>query len=177
MTALPGAGPALEYDRARVAAGEVWRLATAQLVHWTPRMALADLGMILVLGAWLESQGRRRAVALALALAAVLTLAGVVLVLPHLLRYRGSSGPASALFVLTALEIARRPSRRGARGLALLSLVLFAVKVIWETITGQALFAGGLPVGVDVVPLAHLLGALAGAGVAATPPTVGGATP
>lgn len=163
VTALPGAGPALEYDRARVAAGEVWRLATAQLVHWTPRMALADLGVILVLGAWLESRGRRRAVVLALALAAGLALAGVAVALPHLARYRGSSGPASALLVLAALEIARPPSRRGERALALLALALFAVKVTWETVTGQALFAGRLPVGVDVAPLAHLLGGVAGA--------------
>ena len=41
---------ALEYERTRVATGEVWRLLSGQLVHWTPRMAAFDLGGALVQG-------------------------------------------------------------------------------------------------------------------------------
>jgi rhomboid family GlyGly-CTERM serine protease len=162
LVALPGSGEALEYDRARVAAGEVWRLATAQAVHWTPRMALADLGAILVLGAWLERSGQRKRMLVATFLGAALALAGVALLLPRLALYRGSSASASALFVLAALEIVRHPPRRGARALALAALLLFAAKVAWEALTGQPLFAAPLPPGVAVVPLAHLLGGAAG---------------
>jgi membrane associated rhomboid family serine protease len=128
-------------------------------------MALADLGAILVLGAWLERNGQRKRMLLATFLGAALALVGVVLLLPHLVLYRGSSASASALFVLTALEIAHhppRPPRRGARALALLALALFAAKVAWEAFTGQPLFAAPLPPGVAVVPLAHLLGGAAG---------------
>ncbi len=169
LAALPGSGEALEYDRARVAAGELWRLATAQAVHWTPRMALADLGAILVLGAWLERNGQRKRMLLACLLGATLTLAGVALLLPHLALYRGSSASASALFVLTALEIVRHPPRRGARALALLALLLIAAKVAWEMLTGEALFAAPLPPGIAVVPLAHLLGGAAGVVAAVLP--------
>lgn len=69
----PGAGAVLQYDRQLVAAGEAWRLVTAQLVHWTPRMTLTDLGALLVLGGWLETDGRRRQVAAALAAALAVT--------------------------------------------------------------------------------------------------------
>ncbi len=162
LAIVPGSGELLEYDRARVAAGELWRLATAQAVHWTPRMALADLGTILLLGAWLERSGERKRMLLATFLGAALALAGVALLLPHLALYRGSSASASALFVLTALEALRHPPRPGSRALALLALLLFAAKVAGEAIAGQPLFAAPLPPGVAVVPLAHLLGGAAG---------------
>lgn len=169
LAIVPGSGEALEYDRARVAAGELWRLATAQAVHWTLRMALADLGAILVLGAWLERNGQRKRMLLAIFLGAALAIAGVALLLPHLALYRGSSASASALFVLTALEVACHSPRRGARSLALLALFLIAAKVAWEAFTGNPLFAAPLPSGVAVVPLAHLLGGAAGGLAAALP--------
>lgn len=169
LAIVPGSGEILEYDRARVAAGELWRLATAQAVHWTPRMALADLGTILALGAWLEWSGERIRMLLATFLGAALAIAGVALLLPHLALYRGSSASASALFVLAALEIARHSPRPGARALALLALLLFAAKIAWEMLTGQPLFAAPLPPGVAVVPLAHLLGGAAGVAAGAFP--------
>src|SRR5262245_50463251 len=87
----------LQYDRARVEAGEVWRLLTGQMVHWTARMAALDLGMVLGLGAWLEARGERRSAGLALLLGAGLTALAVHVLSPRLLFYRGSSGLASVL--------------------------------------------------------------------------------
>lgn len=159
---VPGSVEALQYDRAGVGAGEVWRLLTGQLVHWTARMALADLGVLLGLGAWLETRGEGRRLVLTLGLGALLTAVAVHLLSPDLLVYRGSSGLASALFVLTALHLARSTDR-GPRALALLAVALFLAKAAWETVTGEALFAGPLAPGVRVVPLVHLLGGLAGA--------------
>ncbi len=153
---------ALEYDRARVTAGAIWLLFSGQLAHWTARMALLDLGMLAGLGAWLEARGERRELVLALGLGATATALAVHALSPDLLLYRGSSGLASALFVLAALRLART-SQGTARLLALLVLALFLAKAAWESHTGQALFAGPLAPGVRVVPLVHLLGGLAGA--------------
>jgi Rhomboid family len=150
-------GAALQYERS----GEPWRLLTGQMVHWTPRMALFDLGMLLGLGAWLEIRGDRRLEAAALGLGAVLT-AVAVLVSPDLLVYRGSSGMASALFVLVAFRIADSPDA-WTRALAATAVALFLAKAAFESLAGQTLFAGDLPEGVRVVPLVHLLGGLAGA--------------
>ena len=147
---------ALEYQR-----GEAWRLLTGQMIHWTPRMALFDLGMLLGLGAWLEIRGDRRLAASGLALGAILTALAVHLS-PDLFQYRGSSGIASALFVLGAFRIADSPDR-WTRGLAMSTVALFLAKAAFETLAGQALFAGELPEGVRVVPLVHLLGGLGGA--------------
>jgi hypothetical protein len=154
-------GSALEYERS----GEVWRLLTGQMVHWTPRMAFFDLGMLLGLGAWLEIRGDRRLAAAALALGAVLTSVAVYLS-PDLSLYRGSSGMASALFVLAAFRMADS-SEPWTRALAVSAVALFLAKAAFESLAGQTLFAGDLPQGVRVVPLVHLLGGLAGAVAAA----------
>jgi hypothetical protein len=126
-------------------------------------MAVADLTVVFFLGLWLESRGRRRGLLLALGLGALLVAAGVQLLRSDLTLYRGSSGLASALFVLTALEAMRPPARRAARVLAACALALFVAKVVWETAGGTPLFAGALSDGVAAIPLVHLLGGIAGA--------------
>lgn len=153
-------GASLQYERYRVAEGEAWRLLTGQWVHWTPRMAFFDLGMLLGLGAWLEIRGDRRLAAVALVLGAVLTAVAVHLS-PDLLVYRGSSGAASALFILAALRVADSPDP-WTRTLAMSAVALFLGKAAFESLTGQTLFAGELPQGILVVPLVHLLGGCGG---------------
>ncbi|HEV8579073.1 MAG TPA: rhomboid family intramembrane serine protease [Thermoanaerobaculia bacterium] len=154
-----------QYDRARVEAGEIWRLLTGQMLHWTARMAALDLGMLLVLGGWLEMWGDRRSAALALLLGAGSTALAVHFLSPRLSSYRGSSGLASALFILAALRVVR--SAQGApRALALLAMGMFLAKAAWELVTRQTIFAGPLPAGVEVVPLVHLFAGLAGAAAA-----------
>jgi rhomboid family GlyGly-CTERM serine protease len=152
---------ALEYDRLRVGEGEAWRLLTGQIVHWTARMAAFDLVMLLGLGVWLEIRGDRRLAAVALALGGGLTALAVHAFSPDLLVYRGSSGAASALFVLAAVRVAAS-SDPWPRVLALAAVALFLAKAVFEQFYGQTLFAGPLPQGVRVVPLVHLLGGLGG---------------
>ena len=152
---------ALEDDRTRVAAGEVWRLLTGQLVHWTPRMAALDVGMVLGLGIGLELRGDRRLLMASLALGAGLTALAVHALSPDLMVYRGSSGIASTLFVLAAIRAAQTPDPQ-IRALAIVAVGLFLGKAAFEFLVGQMLFAGPLPQGVRVVPLVHLLGGLGG---------------
>ena len=151
----------LEYDRTRVAAGEAWRLLTGQLVHWTPRMAAFDIGMLLGLGAWLEARGDRGLMITGLALGGGLTALAVHTLSPGLQVYRGGSGVASALFVLAAVRVAETPDPR-LRTLAIAAIALFLAKATFEALAGQTLFAGPLPPGVHVVPLVHLLGGIGG---------------
>ena len=158
---IPGAGELLQYERAAVESGEHWRLLTGQLAHWTPRMATADLLVLLITGAWLESRSRRL-VAWTFLTTGLLVGIAVHVWMPELLLYRGSSGIASGLFVVVALDIFGSPARPWMRHLALASLLLFGAKTAWETATGAALVAGQLPPGVLVVPTVHLVGALAG---------------
>jgi rhomboid family GlyGly-CTERM serine protease len=158
----------LEYYRIRVGEGEAWRLLTGQIVHWTARMAAFDLGMLLGLGVWLEVRGDRRLAAMALTLGGGLTALAVHALSPDLLVYRGSSGAASALFVLAAVRIADS-SDPWARIPALTAVALFLAKAVFEQLSGQTLFAGSLPPGIHVVPLVHLLGGIGGLAAGAFP--------
>ena len=154
---VPGAGPLLEYDRSRVATGEAWGLLTCQLVHWSARLALLDLGAVFLLGVWIESRSRvllaRTCLGTSLAVGA-----GVHFLAPQITTYRGASGLASALFVLVALLAWNDRALPRQRALAGAAIVLFLMKVGWETASGDVIFAGPLPIGVAVVPVAHLLG-------------------
>jgi rhomboid family GlyGly-CTERM serine protease len=165
----PGAGEMLQYDRSRVLSGEIWRILTGQLAHWTPRMALADLAMVLLLGIWLE-RSRRGALAAACLGGLVAVGAGIHLLAPEVAVYRGTSGLATTLFVLAVLGAARDNPRPATFGLAVGALGLLAGKLLWEVATGAALAAGDLPPGVTVLPLAHLLGAIAAVPVFALAP-------
>jgi rhomboid family GlyGly-CTERM serine protease len=157
---IPGTGELFQYERARVLAGEAWRPLTGQLAHWTPRMAFADLVVVMLLGVWLER--RRRGLLAAASLAGLVTVgAGILVLAPEVEVYRGASGLATTLFVLAALCASREEPRPVTYGVAAGAVGLLAAKLLWESATGAALAAGELPQGVTVLPLAHLLGAIA----------------
>ncbi len=157
----PGPGPHLEYLRAAVAQGEIWRPMTGQFVHWTPRMTVMDLGAMLILGTCLEVRSRRLALATLTGSILVIGL-GIHLLLPEIGTYRGASGVDSALYVAVALETLRWSGRTAARWVVAAALLLFLLKVTWEAATGEALAAGPLPQGVSVAPSVHLIGAAVG---------------
>lgn len=154
------AGAALEYHRDRVAAGEFWRLATGQFVHWSTAMLAADLGVLLVAGLLLARRSRRLLM-LCLVVSAAAVGGGVQLLAPQLTRYRGASGIASALVVACALDLARIPGP--SRRVAVVGLVLVAVKLAYELATGSSMLPGTCPPGVAVAPVAHLAGVASGA--------------
>ena len=162
LSSSPAAEQALEYERDRVARGEVWLLITSQAVHWSARMALLDVGAVLLLGSWIEWRSRNLFV-LTVAATLLLVAFGIHFAAPGYTHYRGASGLASGLFTAVALALAVRPSRGLPRILALAALALFATKLALEATTGRALFAGEMAPGVEALPLVHLLGAVAGA--------------
>jgi hypothetical protein len=162
---FPAGSEVLEYDRVRVTSGAIWLLATGQLAHWSVRMAAFDLGAVLLLGGLLEIRGTRRLAALAIAGGTLATAVTVQFLPPHLALYRGASGLASALFVALAIELARTETG-WRRGVALVAIAGFVLKVAWEVKTGQPIAAGALPPGVVVTPIVHAAAGLAGAAAA-----------
>ena len=153
----------LQFDRTRIADGEVWRVVTSHWTHFSAEHLLWDLtafGLLLFLS-WRESPPRTLATVVT---SSVLIPVAVWVALPEMSFYRGLSGLASALFVFLALSLARRERAHGNRlisALAVLALVGFLAKSVFELVTGATLF-------VDTsefvpVPLAHVIGAACGA--------------
>jgi rhomboid family GlyGly-CTERM serine protease len=167
---VPGAARWLEYDRGAIAGGELWRLVTGHLAHWSAEHLAWDLIAFLALGVLCERESRARFLACAAGATVTVSLA-LWWAMPGLDRYRGLSGLDSALFVLLAVSLIRQGVSRGVLAGAW-ALVALLGKLAWEGATGGALFVHDP--GLAAVPLAHLAGALVGfaVGVARLRPTL-----
>ena len=152
-----GLRDALEYRRAAVLHGQLWRLLTGNLVHLGWVHLLRDLaGLFLIWGLFASRLSERSWLALMLVSALAVSL-GLLACSPQVAWYVGISGVLFGLFCAGALlEWRERPRYAGA-------LLLGMAAVI-----GWTLHAGTLPgetrdLGGAVVPQAHLYGALGAA--------------
>ena len=172
--ALPFASDALQYDRGRIMAGELWRLATCHMTHWNAEHLLWDLLMFVVLGAWCEwRQPKQMRICLVLGAAAV--TGTVFFFFPHMSMYRGLSGVDSALFTLLAVELFRegRRSRDRLQCFVTTALLLgFVGKIFYEVIAGGTIFVDDQAAGFVPLVWDHLAGAVVGIVVALTPWTL-----
>ena len=160
-----GLGSVLEYDRAALSLGELYRLFTGHAVHWSGEHLLWNLVALLALGAMCERIAPARH-AIAVAAAAVAIPLALFAFDPSLQRYRGLSGLASAQFALLVVLVLREAARKSDRGPLVLGTafgVAFAGKVSYEAWTQTGLFVDAAGSGFLVVPLAHVVGASCGA--------------
>jgi len=168
----PALATMLQLDRAALAQGEFWRVATGHLTHWTASHLAWDLAAFALLGTLLERASRRLLVATLLA-SAVAISAAVWLFAPELATYRGLSGIDAALFAAVATRaclIAARDRRWLAATWPAIGALAFVAKVAVESTSATTLFVAPDAAFVPV-PLAHGVGAAIGAlvaGLAAT---------
>jgi len=164
--AAPRLATWLEYDRAAVAGGEIWRIPGCHLAHFGVEHALYSVGVFLLVGAICEVAGRWQFL-LAMASASVAIPLTLFVLQPELTSYRGLSGLDSALFALLIGSQLACADRLGGRELAMLgALAAFAAKITFEATTGATVFADTGESGFEVVPLAHVIGGACGLVVA-----------
>jgi len=158
---LAGLTQALRYDRAAIAAGEVWRVFTGHLVHLGLGHLLLNAAGLALVALLVGRELRVRSWLAALLVCALATSAGLWWLAPEVAWYVGLSGVLHGLLV-TGLARAIRNGHARALHATLLGLVV--LKLGWEqyagATAGTAWLSGG-PVVVD----AHLFGA-AGGGLA-----------
>lgn len=154
----------LEYDRDAILHGQLWRLATGNLVHWSLEHFYLDVGAFLVLGLLYERSFKRPFVSFATFLLTVSLAIGAALcvLLPDMNIYRGLSGVDSGVFAAALIMEAAWARKDHRRWLFLApAALIFTVKIAFECWTGE-LFFGTSSLG-DLgqpVPLAHAAGAL-----------------
>lgn len=156
LTLLPDTTHLLIYDRERVLAGEVWRLATGHAVHLSWTHAAWNLMAFSVVGAWLERRYRVPYLWL-IALTPLVCGPYFLIALPDMARYGGLSGLVSAGVVYLGLTEMRQPGP--VRAIWATILLLFAAKVGYELQIGQPLFAASDATSFTVAPAAHIVGA------------------
>jgi len=141
-------------DRAAVGGGEIWRLWTGHLVHHTAAHFAFDVGVALLLLAFV-----RRPLAW-LVLPPI--VGGAVLVArPDLATYAGLSGVLHGLTVLAGFDLLREG--RGVERWAAAALLLGVIaKSILEATLGVSILSGGFDMGAETVHVAHLAGVAGG---------------
>lgn len=146
-------------ERGALAHGEVWRLWTGHLVHFTSAHFLLDVGA----GALLLCVLRSRVAALLLPPVVGL---GVLALRPDLTSYAGLSGVLHGLTVLLAIDLAR--TTRGLERLAATGLLVGVLsKALFEAVTTTSVFTSTVAMGGETVYVAHLVGVLGGLVLAA----------
>jgi rhomboid family GlyGly-CTERM serine protease len=160
--------PLVEFSREAILHGELWRLFTGHLSHWSFDHLQWDLASFVLLGAIAERNGRTCFIALVAASALAISI-GLLVAQPDLDFYRGLSGVDSALFVLVGTNAMRSSlcSRdRLGTALAITLLAGFICKIGLEATSGRPLFMADDPEAF-LVWLAHGLGGAVGCLVAA----------
>ena len=159
LVALQGAGwsNALEYRRSAVLHGQIWRLVTGSFVHLGWIHLLRDLlGLFLIWGLFARLLDERSWLWLMLA-SSVAVGVGLLTFNPAITWYVGISGVLFGMFCAGAsLEIRQRPVYATA-------LLLGMTAVIAWTLHAGALPGEMTDLGGNVVPQAHLYGAIGGA--------------
>jgi rhomboid family GlyGly-CTERM serine protease len=149
----------LAWERGAILHGELWRLWTGHLVHFSASHAGADGLAMVALGLLAEPLIGSRRYARVLAGGAFAISLGLLALAPGLHEFRGASGLAVLSAVLGGVLAWRRyPASRPMLCCAALAL---ASKTLWEAFAHTAAFTD-LPAGVEVAWQAHLLGALLG---------------
>jgi rhomboid family GlyGly-CTERM serine protease len=152
---------ALLYDRTAILHGELWRLWTGHLVHFTPAHLVADLAIVALAGGLLELRLRKGYPWLLAGTPLIVSLA-FLFGLPEMAVYGGLSALGSAM--IAALAALGLTGAKGVGPVALAVLLLLCGKIAWETAAATSLLLQWSDQPFVPVPLAHAAGALAGLG-------------
>ncbi len=161
---LPSASRLAEFDRRLVCAGEIWRIATCHITHWSLDHLLWDALALGVLGVMCERRDRARWLACLIASGVAIPLAVLVLQ-PEMVTYRGLSGLDTSLFTLLAVGMLREKWRdREWKWLTVVCMLIagFAGKIVFELATGGSVFVDSTAANFTPAPLAHLIGLVVG---------------
>lgn len=159
LTALciPQVGSWLAYDRSSILGGELWRIVTGHLYHYSWIHLACNLVPLLLIGAWIEVRiGLRFLVGCLLAAAAIGI--GLLILHPHMALFGGLSGLDCAM--MTYIGLTWRDTRGGRRFLGNFLLILVVMKIGYEFGVGKALLADRDGSDFVAVPSSHLLGCL-----------------
>lgn len=149
----------LEWQRAAILHGQIWRLWSGHLVHYSLSHGVADALAFLAMGMLAEPLVGSRRFAAIVAGGAVLMSLGLLAFVPALGEYRGASGLAMLVATMAGVLVWRR--QPGARWLVGAAALVLAAKLLADA-GGHAFTLAGLPVGVTVSWQAHALGGLLG---------------
>jgi len=155
---FPQLGTLLIYDRAAISHGEIWRLLSGNLVHFSIAHLLYNLIAWLIAGTIIEIHGYRFFPVLCFSSSLLIGIALFILE-PELYLYAGLSGVVSAAVTYLCLQ---GMSEKGVwRWLCAATLAGLIAKTVIEMITGSSFMLQISEENFVPVPLSHLVGIVA----------------
>jgi rhomboid family GlyGly-CTERM serine protease len=154
-SALPEVSSALIYDRVALFKGEVWRLFSSHLVHFTDLHLFYNLMAFGIAGGIIEYRGYQHFVLLCLLMAFFISVCLMVMK-PDMIYYGGLSGLASGSIYYLAL-FGLRESQPW-RLVCILTLFFVPIKIFLEIAMSQSILAYSAPF--RIMPISHLIGCL-----------------
>ncbi len=145
------------YDRQAILNGEIWRLFTAPLVHFSKSHILWNILVFAVAGFAISVSGFP-CLWIVCGFAAVAPGLIFIMVCPDLEYYGGLSGLATA--AATYFCLCSMVKTRINRGVWLIILVFMGIKILIETVMGESVFVQAENIPFRVLPLAHITGFL-----------------
>jgi len=152
---VPRLSDLLVYDRQAILSGELWRLLTAPLVHFSASQLFWDVVVFAVAGLAIIASGFR-GFWLVCVFGAIIPGLIYLLSFPELERYGGLSGLATGAVAYLCLCSAQKSKKNRMIWLGL--LMATGAKIIVETAMGVPIFAQAESIPFRVLPSAHLIG-------------------
>lgn len=149
----------LEYQRNAIASGQLWRLWTGHLVHYSAAHAGLDGLACLVLAVGLQQVEYGRVLALRLACIAPLLSLAIFVAAPEMQYYRGASGLVMAMLAAVWLTLWR--AQRGWRVVLFLLAAALLIKLAADALY-PAQTISSLPAGIKSAWQVHLAGLIGG---------------
>lgn len=153
----------LAFNRDAIVQGQLWRMWSCHLTHWSWNHLGWDAMAFVGLAGFCEIRDRRRWAALMITAPLAISLV-VHYGSPHLAAYRGLSGLDSAFYGMALggfMEIRAGRKISPESAVAIIAALVFLAKVAYEMATGAAVFAASAGSYI-VVPSVHLAGFIAG---------------
>lgn len=154
---VPGLGDLLLYDRVAIQQGELWRLLSGHLVHFTTSHLLMDGVVFAIAGALIERQRGAQVALLYLAMALVIGI-GLWVLEPGLARFGGLSGLGYGALCYWAMNAADGRSRFTVLPALMLIGLLLKISIDFRWPSALPSLMGPQPF--VAVPLSHLIGVL-----------------
>ena len=160
---LPPVAAWLQFDRSAILHGELWRIVTGHLTHWSSSHLFWDILVFLVLAGIIEWFSRKQLLAFIAAASFFISLL-VFVGLPDMKYYRGLSGLDSGLFIVLLVMFYRMKAKGQVFLLQVPYFVmgfLFFIKSAFELLAGETIFVDSSDLFIPV-PLAHIGGMFIG---------------
>ncbi len=149
----------LVYDRQAILAGELWRLLTGHLVHFSGSHLLFNL-LGFFPSAWIARRLGCRHIPLLCAVGALAISGALLLWQPGIAFFGGLSGIVNAVVIYAAIHGLRGEGNW--RWFCLAAILFCLVGAAWELLAGTPMLARPDRYSFVPVPVAHLVGALSG---------------